>query len=193
MKINSYKINGFGKLKNKEINLTNGINIIYGENEAGKSTMLKFISSMFFGTSKNKNGKDISDFEKYIPWETEEYSGKIKYTLDNNKSYEVYREFRKKNPIIYNDKKEDISKNFIVDKNKGISFFAEQTDIDEDTFYNTAITEQEGIKLSKSSQVSIVQKISNMITTGDDNISYKKSIDKIAKMQNVLMNCSKIC
>ena len=191
MKINSYKINGFGKLKNKEVNLTNGINIIYGENEAGKSTMLKFISSMFFGASKNKNGKDISDFDKFIPWETEEYSGKIKYTLDNNNSFEIYREFRKKNPIIYNDKKEDISKNFSVDKNKGIVFFTEQTDIDEDTFYNTAITEQEGIKLSKASQLSIVQRISNIVTTGDDKISYKKSIEKISKMQNEKVGTNK--
>ena len=191
MKINYFKINGFGKLKNKEIELTDGINIIYGENEAGKSTMLKFISSMFYGASKNKNGKDISDFDKYKPWETEEFSGKLRYTLDNDKTYEVYREFKKKNPTIYNEKMEDISKQFVVDKNKGIDFFTEQTGIEEDTFYSTAITEQEGIKLSKSSQISIVQKISNIISTGDDNVSYKKSIDKINKMQNEQVGTSK--
>ena len=36
MKIKNLKINGFGKLKDKEINLENGINVIYGENEIGK-------------------------------------------------------------------------------------------------------------------------------------------------------------
>ena len=45
MKIKNLKINGFGKIKDKEISLTEGINVIYGENEAGKSSMLKFISS----------------------------------------------------------------------------------------------------------------------------------------------------
>ena len=30
----------------------------------------------------------------------------------------------------------------------------------------------------------IIQKISNLISSGDDNISYKKSIDKISKAQN---------
>ena len=59
LRINNFKINGFGKLQNKEIELQNGINVILGENESGKSSMLKFISSMFYGDSKNKNGKDI--------------------------------------------------------------------------------------------------------------------------------------
>lgn len=184
MKINNLKINGFGKLKDKEIKLKDGINIVYGENETGKSSLLKFITSMLYGASKNKNGKEISDFEKFKPWQTEEFSGKIQYSLDNGENFEVYREFKKKNPVIYNSKKEDISKTFSIDKTKGIEFFEEQTGIDEETFYNTAITEQEGIKLSKSSQNSIVQKISNLITSGDDNISFKKSLDRINKKQN---------
>ena len=184
MKIKNLKINGFGKLKEKEIKLEDGINIIYGENEAAKSSLLKFITSMFYGASKNKNGKELSDFERFKPWQTEEFSGKIEYILDSGESFEVYREFKKKNPVIYNSKKEDISKEFSIDKTKGIEFFEEQTGIDEETFYNTAITEQEGIKLSKSSQNSIVQKISNLITSGDDNISFKKSLDKISKRQN---------
>lgn len=57
MKIENLKINGFGKLEDKEIEFSNGINIIQGNNESGKSTLLKFITSMFYGTSKNKNGK----------------------------------------------------------------------------------------------------------------------------------------
>ena len=77
MKINGFKINGFGKLKNNNIELSDGINVIYGENESGKSSMLKFISAMLYGVSKNKNGKEISDFDKFKPWKTEEFSGKF--------------------------------------------------------------------------------------------------------------------
>ena len=74
MKINNLKINAFGKIKDKEIELSDGINILFGENEAGKSTIQKFILGMLYGLSKNKNGKDISDFEKYKPWHADEYS-----------------------------------------------------------------------------------------------------------------------
>ena len=119
MKLDTIKINGFGKIKNKEIKLKDGINIIYGENESGKSTILKFIESMLYGLSKNKNGKNKSDFDRYQPWEDLEFSGKIKYTLQNGEEYEVFREFKKKNPIIYNSFNEDISKQFKVDKSTG--------------------------------------------------------------------------
>ena len=69
MLIKKIQINNFGKLKNKEITLKNGINVIYGENESGKSTLLDFIVSMFYGINKNKNGKEISNYDKYTPWE----------------------------------------------------------------------------------------------------------------------------
>ena len=112
MKIEKIKINNFGKLENKEIELDGGINIIYGKNESGKTTLLKFITAMFYGANKNKNGKEISDYDKYTPWNEKEYSGKIQYKLENGEEYEVYREFKKKNPVIYNSEKQDISKTF---------------------------------------------------------------------------------
>ena len=191
MKINEFKINGFGKIKDKQINLEDKINIIYGKIESGKSTILKFLISMLYGSSKNKRGKDISDFERYTPWHLEEFSGKIKYNLDNNEEFEVYREFKKKNPKIFNSKLEDISNEFKNDKTKGIQFFEEQSLIDEETFINTAIIAQEETKLSKSSQTNIIQKIGNQISTGDDNISFKKAIDKITKQQLEQVGTSK--
>ena len=95
LKINKIKINAFGKIKNKEINLENKINLIQGKNEAGKSTLIKFILNSFYGISKNKKGKEYSDFEKYTPWLGEEFSGKIEYELDNKEKYEIFRDFNK--------------------------------------------------------------------------------------------------
>lgn len=181
MKIKNIKINGFGNLENKEIELKNGINLIYGKNETGKSTLLKFIYCMLFGASKNKNGKEISDFDKYLPWSGAEYSGKINYELDNKQNYEVFREFGKKNPKIYNDKLEDISKEFNINKTKGIEFFYEQTKIDEELFKNTILVEQGETKLDKAKQHTLIQKITNLISTGNDNISYKKAVEKLNK------------
>lgn len=183
MKFDYLKINGFGKLAQKEMEFSPKINIIYGKNEAGKTTLLKFLTGMLYGTSKNKNGKSIPDFDRYKPWKTEEFSGVLRYTLSNNESFEVYREFKKKNPSIYNSEKEDISKTFKENKTKGITFFEEQTGIDEETYLSTAIIEQEEVKLGQSSQNSIIQKISNKVSSGDDNVSYKKSLAQITKLQ----------
>ena len=152
-----------------------------GKMNLGKSTLLKFIYCILYGASKNKNGKEISDFEKFMPWTAAEYSGKINYELDNKEKYEIFREFSKKNPKIYNEKLEDISKTFNINKTKGIEFFYEQTKIDEELFKSTVLVEQGESKLDKTKQHTLIQKITNLISTGNDNISYKKAIEKLNK------------
>ena len=183
MKINNLKINSYGKLKNKEINFGDNINIIYGENESGKSTLLKFIINSFYGISRNKKGKEFSDFEKYTPWTGEEFSGKLEYELDNKNKYEIFRDFRKKNPKIFNENMEDISKEFNIDKSKGNEFFYEQTKIDEELFLSTIVVNQQEVKLEKQEQNILIQKIANLVGTGDDNVSYKRAIDRINRRQ----------
>ena len=183
MKIENIKVNSFGKLKNKEINLSEGINIIYGNNESGKSTLLKFIQNIFYGTSKNKKGKMFSDYDLYKPWEGEDFSGKITYKLDSGEKYNVYREFSKKNPKIYNEQLEDITKNFNIDKNTGSEFFYEQTKVDEFMFLSSVVSMQQEVKLNVTDQNVFIQKIANLASTGDDNISFKKAIDKLNKKQ----------
>ena len=183
MKIKSVKINSYGNLQNKDIEFCDGINIIYGKNESGKSTLLKFIINMFYGTSKNKKGRDLSDFDKYKPWNKEEFSGRIEYELDNGEKYEVFREFGKKNPKIFNANLEEISKQFNIDKNTGNQFFYDQTKIDEETFMSTFVSMQQEVKLDTQSQNVLIQKIANLAGTGDDSVSYKKAIEKLAKRQ----------
>lgn len=184
MQINSLKINGFGKLKDKQIDFNNGINIVHGKNEAGKSTVLKFITGMFYGLSKNKNGQNIPDSEKYEPWNTEEFSGRISYELDNGSKYEVYRDFKKKNPKIFNENLEDISKTFNIDKTKGNQFFYDQIEIEEDIFNSSIITKQAEVKLNEKEQNGLIQKISNILGTGEDNSSYTQVVNKLKKKLN---------
>ena len=183
MKIQKLKINAYGKLKDKELQFKDHINVVHGKNEAGKSTILTFIVNMLYGISKNKNGKAYSDFEKYKPWNGEDFSGKIEYTLDNNEAFEVFRDFKKKNPQIFNEKKEDISKQFRIDKSKGNEFFYEQTKMDETLFLSTIVVNQEQVKLEKNDQTILIQKIANLVGTGEDNVSYKRAIDRINRRQ----------
>ncbi len=183
MKIQTLKINQFGKLQNKEIELDNHINLIIGKNESGKSTLLKFILSMFYGLSKNKNGKTYTDFEKYTPWQETDFSGKIKYTLANGQEYEVFREFRKKSPQIYNEQFEEVSKHYIIDKNTGNRFFTEQTGVEEELFCKTIVSMQNEIRLGEKEQTSLVQNLSNLVSTGEDNLSFQKIITRLNKRQ----------
>ena len=183
MQIKNVKINNYGKIKDKDISFSEKINIIYGENEAGKSTLMRFIINSLYGISKNKKGKEYSDFEKYKPWNGDDFSGKISYELDNKEKYEIFRDFKKKSPKIFNENMEDISKNFSINKSTGNEFFYEQTKIDEELFLSTLVVNQQEIKLQKQEQNVLIQKIANLIGTGEDNVSYKRAIDRLNKKQ----------
>lgn len=183
MKIKQIKINAYGKIKNKQLELQDNINIIHGKNESGKSTILRYIINSFYGISKNKKGKEYSDYEKYEPWQGEDFSGKLTYELDNKNQYEIYRDFKKKNPKIFNNKMEDISNTYVIDKTLGNQFFTEQTNIDEKLFLSTLITSQQEVKIPQQEQGILIQKIANLVGTGDDNTSYKLAIDRINRRQ----------
>ena len=179
MNIKNIKINAYGNLENKEINLDKKINIIHGANESGKSTMLSYIVNSFYGISKTKDGKDISDYDKYKPWNNNEFSGRISYELDNGEQYEVFRDFNKKNPKIYNKNLEDITDKFEIDKKEGSKFFLEQTGIDKQMYTSTVVSMQEEVRLDDKNQNMLIQKIANLAGTGEDNVSYKKALTKL--------------
>lgn len=138
---------------------------------------------MFYGINKNKNGKEISNLEKYTPWSEGEFSGKISYELDNKEEFEVYRNFTKKNPQVFDKFANDISKNFEIDKTYGNRFFYEQTKVDEELFNMSMIIPQQEVKLDNKSQNILIQKASNIMLTGEDSVSFEKVLKKLEKKQ----------
>ena len=81
MEIIELYLGHFGKFHHKKISFQPGINIIYGSNEAGKSTIHSFIRGMLFGIEK-KRGREAKDdlYTKYQPWETPgAYQGSMEF------------------------------------------------------------------------------------------------------------------
>lgn len=72
MKLIKLHIYGFGKHENLEIDLINGINVFFGENEAGKTTIQQFILHILFGFPQ-KNAQLL----RYEPKSSTTYGGKI--------------------------------------------------------------------------------------------------------------------
>lgn len=181
MQIKNLKINQYGNIENKELDFKK-FNIVYGKNESGKSTLLNFILSSFYGISKNKNGKFESDYDRYNPWNQNEFSGNINYSLDDNSEYSVFRNFDKKNPQILDEMGNDISKSFEVDKKNGIQFLSEQINVEREMMESTVISEQKEVELDVGTQNQLLQKIANLAESGDEEISYKQAASKLDKL-----------
>ena len=70
MRLLELHIDGFGKFHDRTISFNDGINIIYGKNEAGKSTLHTFIRGMLFGIERGRGRAAKNDlYTKYEPWE----------------------------------------------------------------------------------------------------------------------------
>lgn len=113
MRIERLKINNFGKLKDKDLEFSGGINLIYGENESGKSTVHTFIRSMLFGMERGRGRAAAGDtFSQYEPWENPAvYSGRLKFQ-SGGKSFWISRSFSrtsKKAEMFCEDDGEELS------------------------------------------------------------------------------------
>lgn len=75
MIIKKISIKNFGKLSDVNIFPEDGLNVIFGANESGKTTLLSFIKYIFYGTKQKKNYKDLTFKEKYMPWNSMPVSG----------------------------------------------------------------------------------------------------------------------
>ncbi|WP_461239497.1 ATP-binding protein [Paucilactobacillus sp. N302-9] len=90
MKINSVHIDGFGKWNNQTFALDDHLQVILGDNEAGKSTLANFIVSVLFGYANGHN-----QYSQYLPRQTNAYGGTLDVTI-NQQQYHIKRSSGKK-------------------------------------------------------------------------------------------------
>ena len=182
MRINNLRINSFGKLNNRDLEFGK-FNLIYGDNEAGKSTLLNYIMHMFYGMNKSKSLKSNSDYDRFCPWNSNDFSGQINYYLDDGSNYRVYRDFGKKETYIYDKNNTEISNLFSVDKKCGNQFLLDQIKLDKNLLEKTFVINQNSLKVLKNDRDELIQKISNLIESGSEEISYEKLQKKLGHLQ----------
>ena len=98
MKILSLHIEGFGKFHDLDISFKDGLNVVYGKNEAGKSTLHTFIRGMLFGIEKQRGRAARNDvYSKYEPWKgSGTYEGWMRLESEGQ-IYRIQRRFQKQN------------------------------------------------------------------------------------------------
>lgn len=88
MRIISAHIDGFGKFADRDFAFGEGINVIYGHNEAGKSTLHGYIEAMLLGPNRKNRGFARSIHESMEPWNLAvPYGGSLRVSSEG----EVFR------------------------------------------------------------------------------------------------------
>lgn len=99
MIIREANIGKFGKLENQKYQFAPQINVIYGANESGKSTLMQFLKAMLFGLEKTRVRKTMDTYNRYEPWDTPAYfygsmmfeTGQQQFLLERNFYYKEKR------------------------------------------------------------------------------------------------------
>lgn len=177
MRIDKLDIRGFGKIHNLIIEFSKGFNLVYGENEAGKTTVQWFIRGMLYSLKggKNTKGGAIPPLKKYSPWKGDFYGGSIVYTLDSGASFTVERDFNNNTVKIFDSFFNDISDSFKKSKEKGPLFAVEHLGINEACFERTVFIGQMDTKVDASGGRELVDKLANIRETGSEEVSLKKA------------------
>ncbi len=163
MYIDRLHLRAFGKFVHKRIFFSRKFNIIYGENEAGKSTIHNFIEAMMYGFD------DTDKFNKYKPWNSSMYKGTVEISDGENNNL-IVRDFLLNTLQIF---KMSNDENTLIENVEvpGEYFF----NINKISFKNTVSISQLGNKTEKELAGELKKKIINLSNTKDE----KVSIDRI--------------
>ena len=173
MKLISINISNFGKFNNFQLDFDEGLNVIYGDNESGKSTLMNFVLMMFYGGKSRK--KDLLDNprKKYRPWNGETMKGYIIFQ-DEGREYRLYRTFRETNA------KDEIK---LIDNHTGEDIVLENMDepgkhffkMSFESFNKSLFIDSEDLAFTSDSSKELSEKLLNLISTSDEDVSYEKT------------------
>lgn len=170
MYIKEINIKTFGGIENKTYNFSDGLNVLFGANESGKSTVIAFIKYIFYGISGRK-----SEFKRYVPLSGEPMCGSITVCGDNCE-YEIFRTSKgakaKQTSVVNKVNGDVMSADFA--QNIGKNLFS----LGEDAFLNTLFVSNISSKIS-GGDGEISARLSNLAQSGDENTSQEKICKKI--------------
>lgn len=175
-------ITNFGKLHDLQLSFQKGINVIYGNNEAGKSTVHAFIRAMLFGLDRQRGrASKTDDYTKYEPWENPAaYEGTLRFQKGNT-TYRIYRRFQR-----YDRRLE------IINEMTGEELTEEQLrellgNITESSFTNTVCIGQMKAAPGQSLSAELQNTMVNFLSAGEPEWDMKKAFAFLAEEKKKLM------
>lgn len=164
MKINKLSVASFGRINNAEYELAPGLNVIYGPNESGKSTMLSFIRFMLFGCHGRRSANNVTFEEKYQPWDNTALSGSMEFeafgeTYHTSRSVGVRKEYSTINSS---------GTGSFEGINPGEAIY----NMNESAFLRSFYLSANSSSIAAEKNDDILRCLANMADTGDEQMSY---------------------
>ncbi len=189
MKISKINITSFGKLKNCVIDLCDGFNLIYGDNEGGKTTVMDFIKMMFYGNKSSTKQGFMNIRKRYQPWDSGIMSGSIEFT-QGGVNYRIERLFKGRNSSdkisLINLDNGDIT-DISGESAPGEQFFGmTMAAFEKSVFIDNAVVYGES-----GAESEINARLSNITSSGEETVAAGEIIDRVQNAANEIQSPNK--
>ncbi|MEG2377161.1 MAG: AAA family ATPase [Clostridia bacterium] len=167
----------FGNLRDSELKLSDGMNVVYGANESGKSTWGAFIRAMLYGISGRERSRQgfIADKEKFAPWSGEPMYGRMEFTHDGHE-FGITRSAGKSGIL----QKAEVTKNSVaypLASEPGDAFLG----IKREVYERTAFIAQTAMEIERDKEGELERKITALASTGEEDVSGKLVEERLGK------------
>lgn len=188
MIIKKIRISAFGPIIDRTFEFDDGLNVITGPNEAGKTSLAMFIKFILYGLSaRDRDGSGVDEKTKYVNWEKSTAAG----TMFVSAGYEgAEREIRIDRILTLSDVSDDGKAKYseklaMTDASTGEKLAVKGSvgetllGVSEAVFLSSACMMQ-GVN-AKPDESTIRESIENLMSSGDEKADLKGAADRLDK------------
>lgn len=194
MQIQKLIINEYGSFKNREFTLNGGMNVIEGDNESGKSTVLSFIRFMLYGMPR-KSANTVTERDRGISWSGGVAGGSMELTVPDRDGephgYRIERHGQLRGATGHENYAETCK---IIDLATGTEVFEGQEPgrallgISQETFVSTACIRQ--LECTAVDGTGVNASIENLLFAANEGINTEKATSKLDEIRKTLLHKS---
>lgn len=170
----------FGRLEQRELTLSPGLNVLYAPNESGKSTWGAFIRTMLYGLSTRERGP-LADKNRFAPWSGAAMQGRMDVSAAEG-DYTLLRQTKRAaSPMgefscTYTETATPVAG--VTAQNAGEVLLG----VPREVFERSAFIGQNALAVEQDAELE--RRIAALITTGEEDTSYSQSYERLKKQLN---------
>ncbi len=174
---------GFGRLTDRALEFGDGLNLLSAPNEAGKSTLQRFLVALLYGQLRAdmKTQRRLDSWvEAYKPWRGSEYGGVLWCRLASGREIEIRRTFGKEDARteIRTIAGADITREYEQQRNGDVLFARYHFGLPKELFESVAVV-RENKAAELNGHDTIRDRIANLALSGNEDLSVQQSIQRL--------------
>lgn len=178
MRVNKLHLQDYGQFHEKNITLAPGINVLYGANEAGKSTTKDFVVDMLYGIEDtDASGNANEHYERKKPIGGDAYRGSVEVEV-SGEPYEIQRNFDRNEKDL---QVRNLDTGEVVSLKESGSLVGTLFDTDRSTYLNTLCISHVGVATDASIVDKLNEYIVNMASTKSGDLD---AVNAIVQLKN---------